>query len=244
MKLVNRLLISGLSVALVALAVGDVKAQTVDELVEKHVAALGGVDKLAGVKTLVMERSLSVNGMDIPSKTTVVVGKAMRSETSMMGNLMVQVIDGSTGWMIRPAMMGGTGDPEEMPAAMVAQQAEAVDPFGPLVNYREKGHKVELVGKAKVDRKDAYHLKVTTKGGRLVDQYLDATTYLLIKSTFTTPNGEPGEVIYTDYKAFDGIHFARTTEMTGGPMGTIAFLLSKARVNPVVDEQIFRKGVK
>src|SRR5919199_229496 len=97
-------------------------AQTVDEIVDKHIAALGGQDKINGVKTLVIEQSLSVQGMEIPTKSTVVVGKSMRSESSVMGNSMVQVVNGTTGWMIRPAMMGGSGDPEEMPAEMLKQQ--------------------------------------------------------------------------------------------------------------------------
>jgi len=218
-------------------------AQTVDELVDKHVAALGGADKLAGVKTLVVERSLSVNGMQIPSKTMMVVGKSMRSETSMMGNSMIQVVDGGTGWMIRPAMMGGTGDPEDMPADMVKQQAGQLDPFGALVNYKDKGNKVELVGKEKVDGKDAYHLKVTTKDGEAVDEYLDGSTYLLTKIK-RNMNGQTGELNFSDYKAIDGIQFAQTMEIVGGQMGTLSFTTDKVQINAPVDESIFKKGAK
>lgn len=218
-------------------------AQTVDELVDKHVAALGGADKLAGVKTMVVERSLSVNGMQIPSKTTMIVGKAMRSESSVMGNSMIQVIDGGTGWMIRPAMMGGTGDPEDMPADMLKQQAGQLDPFGALVNYKDKGNKVELVGKEKVDGKDAYHLKVTTKDGEAFDEYLDANTYLLSKLV-RNMNGQTGEIAFSDYKPVEGIQIAQTMEIVGGQMGTLSFTTDKVQINPPVDESIFKKGAK
>ena len=125
-------------------------AQTVDEIVDKHVTALGGMDKIKAVNTVITERSLAVQGMEIPTKTVLVVGKSLRNESTIMGNSMVQVVDDSKGWMIRPTQMGGTGEPEDMPADQLKQQIASLDPFGGLVNYKEKGNKVELVGKEKL----------------------------------------------------------------------------------------------
>ena len=218
-------------------------AQTVDEIVDKHVAALGGMDKLSGVKTVVTDRSLSVQGMEIPSTTTIVVGKSMRSESTVMGNSMVQVVDGTTGWMIRPAMMGGTGDPEDMPAEALKQSTGQLYPFGSLVNYKANGSKVELVGKEQVDKKDVYHLKVTTKEGQPLDEYLDATTYLLSKVK-TSMNGQDSEILFSDYKEVNGVKFPNTMEIVGGQMGTITFLTNKVVVNGPVDEKIFQKPKK
>ena len=217
-------------------------AQTVDEIVDKHVAAMGGLDKLKGVTSLVTERSLSVQGMEIPTKTTVLVGKAMRTESSVMGNSMIQVVDGNTGWMIRPAMMQGTGEPEDMPADQLKQQLGQLDPFGALVNYKEKGNKVELVGKEKVDKADVYHLKVTTKDGQVMDEYIDATTNLVSKVK-TNMNGQEGELSFSDYKAVDGIPFANTLDISS-PQGALTMVTTKITVNPKVDESIFKKPAK
>ncbi|NBB19911.1 outer membrane lipoprotein-sorting protein [Runella sp. CRIBMP] len=217
-------------------------AQTVDEIVDKHIAAMGGADKLKGVSTIVIERTLAVQNMEIPNKTTVVVGKALRTESSVMGNSMVQVVEGATGWMIRPAMMGGTGDPEDMPAEMVKQQAGQLDPFGELYNYKEKGNKVELVGKEKVEKDDAYHLKVTTKDGQVMEQYIDANTFMLTKLK-TTINGQDGEIMFSDYKEVEGIKMANTMDMTS-QMGALTFITNKVTVNAKVDEAIFKKPTK
>lgn len=232
-----------LTAALAVFASVSAYAQTVDDIVDKHVAALGGMDKLKGVTTLVTERSLSVQGMEIPSKTTIVVGKSMRTESSVMGNSMVQVVDGSTGWMIRPAMMGGTGDPEDMPADQLKQQVGQLDPFGPLVGYKEKGNKVELVGTEKVDGKDNYHLKITTKDGQVVDEYLDVATYMVSKVKMDM-NGQAGEIGFSDYKDTDGIKFANTMEIANAQMGTLNMLTTKIMVNPKVDDAIFKKAAK
>jgi hypothetical protein len=217
-------------------------AQTVDEIVDKHIAAMGGADKLKGVSTIVIERTLAVQNMEIPNKTTVVVGKALRTESSVMGNSMVQVVEGATGWMIRPAMMGGTGDPEDMPAEMVKQQAGQLDPFGELYNYKDKGNKVELVGKEKVEKDDAYHLKVTTKDGQVMEQYIDANTFMLTKLK-TTINGQDGEIMFSDYKEVEGIKMANTMDMTS-QMGALTFITNKVTVNAKVDEAIFKKPTK
>ncbi|GAB3987358.1 hypothetical protein GCM10028807_07260 [Spirosoma daeguense] len=217
-------------------------AQTVDEIVDKHVAALGGAEKLASVKSIYTEQSLAVQGMAIPTKSTVVVGKSMRSESSIMGNAMIQVVDGSTGWMIRPAMMGGSGEPEDMPAEMLKQMAGQLDPFGPLVNYKTKGNEVELVGKEKVDGKDNFHLKIKTKEGRTIDEYLDVTTYLPSKFK-ADMNGQAGEISFSDYKEKDGIKMANTMEMMS-PQGALTFTTEKVTINGPVDEAIFKKPAK
>lgn len=217
-------------------------AQTVDEIVDKHVAALGGIDKLKGVNTLITERSLSVQGMEIPSTTTIVVGKSLRSESSVMGNSMIQVVDGTTGWMIRPTMMGGTGEPEDMPADQVKQQIGQLDPFGGLVNYKEKGNKVELIGKEKVDKQDVYHLKLTTKDGQAMDEYLDANTYLVSKVK-ANMNGQDGEISFSDYKAVEGIKFPNAMEISS-QMGVITFVTNKITINGKVNESIFKKPAK
>ncbi|WP_420147996.1 outer membrane lipoprotein-sorting protein [Spirosoma sp.] len=232
-----------LAAAIAVCASLSVNAQTVDEIVDKHVAAIGGMDKLSNVKTLYIERSLAVQGMEIPSKSTILVGKAMRNESSVMGNSMVQVVDGTTGWMIRPAMMGGSGDPEDMPADQLKQQVGQLDPFGPLVNYKAKGNQIELVGKEKVDGKDAYHLKVTTKEGQTIDDYLDANTYLISKVKMTM-NGQAGEILFSNYKDKDGIKFANTMEMASPQGGNITFTTEKITVNGPVDEAIFKKPAK
>lgn len=218
------------------------QAQTVDEIVDKHVAALGGIDKINNVKTIASEQSLSVQGMDIPVKTVVVRNKALRSESTVMGNSMVSVVDGTTGWMIRPAMMGGTGDPEDMPADQLKQQVGQLDPFGVLVNYKDKGYKVDLVGKEQVDKKDVYHLKVTDKDGASFDEYLDANTYLVSKVK-RSMNGQMGEVSMSDYQDVQGIKIPKTVEIAGG-MGMMTMTTDKVTINGPVDESIFKKPSK
>lgn len=216
--------------------------QTVDEIVDKHVAALGGLDKINGVKTLVIDRTLSIGGMEIPSKSLLVVGKSIRSESTVMGNSMIQVVNGKTGWMIRPTMMGGTGEVEDMPAEMIKQQEGQMDPFGGLVDYKAKGNTVVLIGTEKLDKKDAYHLQMTTKEGQVVDEWLDTQTFLVSKVKVDVA-GQQSEISMSDYKEIEGIQFANTLDISS-PQGTITLLTDKVTINSSLDNSLFEKPVK
>lgn len=235
----NRILVAVVAALISANSFG----QTADEIIDKHVAALGGLDKIKAINNIITERSVAIQGMEIPSKTTIVVGKSMRTENTVMGNSMVMVVDGTTGWMIRPTMMGGTGEPEDMPADQLKQQIGQLDPFGGLVNYKEKGNKVELVGKEQVDKKDVYHLKLTTKDGQAIDEFLDANTYLLTKIKVNT-NGQDAAIDFSDYKETSGVKFPSVLEMVNPQMGAMSLITNKVTVNGKVDDSIFKKPTK
>jgi hypothetical protein len=217
-------------------------AQTVDEIVEKHVTALGGMDKLNGVQTVTSDMSIAVQGMEIPIKTTVVRGKAFRSQSNLMGNDMISVVSGTTGWMVRPTMMGGTGDPEDMPADELKQQSAQLDPFGALVGYKEKGYTVALVGKEQLNKKDVYHLKLTDKDGSTFDEWVDAGTYMVSKVSRQV-NGQEAGVEFEEYQDVQGIKFAKTV-VVNSPMGPLTMNTDKVVLNAPVDEAIFKKPAK
>lgn len=60
-------LVAGMLVASVA------SAQSTEEILAKHEAAMGGADKWAAVKTAVVKNKFNVQGMDIESKTSLVI---------------------------------------------------------------------------------------------------------------------------------------------------------------------------
>ncbi|GAB3525225.1 hypothetical protein GCM10027442_54350 [Emticicia fontis] len=214
-------------------------AQTADEIVDKHIAALGGADKLKSVNTIVAERSMAVQGMEMPMTSTVLVNKAVRTDMTIMGNSMVQAYDGTTAWMIRPTQFGGTGEPEVMPADQAKQLKGQLNPFSQLMDYKEKGGKLELVGKEKLDKKDVFHLKLTSAGGDVSDQYIDANTYLVTKSKVSA-GGQEAEISFSDYKDVDGIKIPYTMDMTS-QMGSVTMILNKIKLNAPVDEKVFKK---
>ncbi|WP_019990461.1 hypothetical protein [Rudanella lutea] len=222
-----------------------IQAQTADEVIEKYIAARGGADKLKGVKSVRMETSTSLMGNDIKSVSTIVAGKGMRSDATVMGQTITQAFDGTKGWMVNP--LAGSNDPQEIPAEMSKSLADQLDLTGPIVDYKAKGNKVEMLGKEAVDGKDTYKLQLTRPDGTVITHFINTTSYLDQKVTSKTKvNGQDveGEVYFDDYRAVDGVKFPFLNEMSNPQFGRMKIKVEKIEVNPTVDEAIFKMPAK
>lgn len=222
-------------------------AQTTEEILVKHEAAMGGLDKWAAVKTAVVKNKFSVQGMDIESKTSLVIGKSFRTEVEVMGNKIITAIDGDKGWMNRPAMMGGTGEPEDMPSEQV-KMADSQKTLGSiLTNAKKDGYKIELVSKEKLDGADVYLLTVTKPSGEDSKVYVSAATNFVVKTQAKVQaNGQEidSEVSFSNYKMVNGLAFPYTIE-TANPMGGMMTVETvSVEINPAIDPVIFAKPSK
>lgn len=222
-------------------------AQSTEEVLGKHQAAMGSPEKWSAVKSLVMKNKFSVQGMDIESKTSILVGQGFRTEVEVMGNKIITAINGESGWMMRPAMMGGTGEPETMPADQVKMAASQKNIGSALIIAQKEGAKIELESKEKLDGADVYLLKVTKDGGDESQVYVSASTYFIVKVTGKQKaNGQEvdTEVNFSNYKAVDGLYFPYTMETTS-PMGGMMTVETVAvEINPNIDANIFAKPTK
>jgi hypothetical protein len=213
------------------------KAQSVDEIIDKHIAALGGKEKLMLLNTLKMEGSMNMQGMDINVTTTIKQNVGSRVDISVPGmGEGYQILNTTKGWNFMPFQ--GQTSPEEVAEKDVKIDQSKLDIQGVLVNYKEKGTTVTLEGKEKVDNVECYKLKVTTKNGRTTTLFIDGNSYFRVKSisTIKTPDGEQeSETTYADFKKnVDGFTFPYTQT---NARGTIVF--SNIETNKAVDESIF-----
>src|SRR5947209_20001719 len=103
----------------------------------------------------------------------------VRETFTLQGMTQVQAYDGSLGWQIRP--FGGRKDAQLMGEDDMRDLLIDADFDGPLVDYKEKGNRVEYLGHDIVDGDDALRLKVTLKDGDIIYYFLDPDTYLEIR---------------------------------------------------------------
>ena len=222
-------------------------AQTANEIVAKHIEAMGGADKWKAVKAMEMNNKFTVQGMDIASKTVIVSGKSLRTDISVMGQEIISAIDGETGWAQQPAMMGGTGEPEDMPGAMIKESRKQVYLGGSLMNYKENGSTIELVGKEKLEGVDVYHLKLTEKAGDITNLFVSTSNYYVLKSAGKRNiqgKDVDAEVNFSNFKQVEGLTFPYTME-TASPMGGMMTIETDSiKLNPKIDESIFKKPAK
>jgi outer membrane lipoprotein-sorting protein len=210
--------------AFVALAAS---AQTVDEIVAQNLEARGGIDKIKSVSSATVTGKMTGGPAEVPITMKWKRPKKMRLEFTMQGMTGVQAYDGAVGWSIMPFL--GKQDAEPMSAEELKQVEEQADFDGDLVDYKEKGHQLELVGKETLEGTPAWKLKLTKKSGDVTYIYLDAEAFLEIKHEGKrTIRGQEFEIETTfgDYKEVGGLVFAHSIESRpkGAPVGqAIAF---------------------
>src|SRR5882672_6200361 len=109
------------------------KAQTADEIIAKHVDAIGGKDKLSQVNSVYIESTTSVMGTDGPTKTYIVNGKAYKNESEFSGQSFVTVVTDKDGWKINS--YEGATDPTALSDDEFKRYSDEIYAADPLINY-------------------------------------------------------------------------------------------------------------
>ncbi|HEY4563002.1 MAG TPA: outer membrane lipoprotein-sorting protein [Thermoanaerobaculia bacterium] len=219
-----------------------VQAQTADEIINKHLQARGGKDKIKAVQSERMTGKLVMGqGMEAPVVMELARPNKMRMEFTLQGMTGIQAYDGKAGWSVMPFM--GKTEPEAMSADDIKQAEDQADMDGMLVDYKEKGHQVEYVGKEDVEGTPAHKLKVTKKNGDVVNVYIDADSYMEIKQAGKVKvRGQEieGQSTFGDFKTVDGLIFPFSIEQKAqGAPGGMTISISKIEVNPTLEASRF-----
>ncbi|MCW3106060.1 MAG: outer rane lipoproteinsorting protein [Segetibacter sp.] len=226
------------------LSIVMVNAQTADEIISKHIDAIGGKEKLSQVTSVYIESGTEVMGNESATKTTILTGKGFRNESDFNGQQIVNVVTDKGGWTINP--FAGSSEPTAMPDDQFKAGEDQVY-IDPLLNYAARGGKVELLGKEKVGAVDAFKIKYTNKDNAEITYYIDPSTYYIIqavKKGMAMGQEITVTVGLSDYKKSDfGIYWPSTTNID---MGQFALKVNtkKVEVNNAVDPSIFEMPKK
>jgi hypothetical protein len=217
-------------------------SQTAEELVNKNIAAKGGMDKIKAVKTWRMTGKLIGNGLTATTGQENIRPNLVRETFSLQGMTAVQAYDGSTGWQVRP--FSGRKDPELMGEDDARDLVIDSDFDGPLVDYKDKGNTVEYLGHDMVDGDDALRLKVTLRNGDIIYYYLDPDTYLEIrKETREFIRGSVRESVSDlgSYKAIAGVMypFSIASGPKNDPTSWQTVTIEKIEVNVPMERSAF-----
>jgi outer membrane lipoprotein-sorting protein len=164
-------------------------------------------------------------------------------EMTIQGMTMKQGYDGTTAWAINPFQ--GNKNAEKMPKEQEKYMKEQSEIEGQLVNYKEKGSTVELLGKEDMEGSEAYKIKLTDKDGDVTTYYLDASSYLVLKQESKKKIKEKeitSTVTMGDYKSVDGIMIPHSVEIKSNneQMGTQNVTIEKVEMNVPVEDDIFK----
>lgn len=239
-----RVSVSRLSVAtcaaLFALAALPVSAQTVDEIVAKHIQARGGYEKLKSIQTIKISRTFATNFSAVKVDYFKKRPNLLRIEQTPKGQPapIPRAINADAAWDTVQGKV--VMRPERV--AIEGRELDA-DFDGLLVDWKEKGHTVTLDGKESFAGSEAYKLKVKTKGGSERFVYIDTTTFMETGQSgrwlTSQMNPKTKEFRYmdsvwtfSDFRDVDGVKFPFSVDeertQYAGPNADIAITTSTA----------------
>src|SRR5664279_3414620 len=74
------------------------KAQTVDDIINKNIEAIGGKEVLSKITSAMFQGTYNMNGQELPLTTIIVNGKGYKSIANIFGNGVIQCITDTGGW--------------------------------------------------------------------------------------------------------------------------------------------------
>jgi hypothetical protein len=163
----------------------------------------------------------------------------MRVETTFQDKKIIQAYDGKKGWWIMPFQSEAPQEMEPGQAKLFAEQAEFENP---LVVFKEKGNRLELLGREDMDGTPVFKLKLTKADGREVYLYLDAGRGIELKSTLALKGAEGetlNEILYGDYRPVGGVMMPFSVENRTNGETSVRMTLENIEVNPAINDALF-----
>jgi len=215
-----------------------------DEILAKYYQAIG-IANIKEWKTMTIAGKSTAQGMEFPVTIYMKRPEKIRVEVTIQGNKMLQVFDGQAGWSVAP--WSGSSDPQDMTPDEVKGMKEQADFEGSLYNWKEKGHKVEWLGKQDMEGSNAYVIKVTRADENIETYYIDDENFVPIKIKSITKiqgNETESEAIPSNYKEVNGAMMPFSIENKYKGQTVSHVVIDKYEINGEVEDSLFVKPVK
>jgi outer membrane lipoprotein-sorting protein len=227
-------------VAVQVAVVARAQTPTVDEVVARNLEAKGGVEKLRSLQTVRLSGTITAQGISVPMTTWAKRPNLMRQEMHFQNKNVVSAFDGTTAWVLDERRGGGAHAVTGPQLAVAAEEAD-FDPV--LLDYKERGHTVKLLGTQQIDGKPVYELEVTTKAGRVQHYFIDAATGLERRTTMTMEqDGLTANVAidFSDFREVEGVTmpFSSRQSLNGTTVRQVA--IDKVAFNLPIEDEVFR----
>jgi len=214
-------------------------------VLDRVIAAMGGIDALRGVKTVVAKQTVSgptPNGpMDTETTSYIEYPDKFRVEARTPNGMLVSAFDGKTVWT--RDLLGGHDAPAE--AAAEARNNLSRDVIRLLITAKDNAMSVRLLKDVQGPQgRSERVLELTPPDGSAVALNIDAETFRVTKESFAA--GGRGQALveetFSDYRSVDGVQMPFAAERRVGPL-TIRRRVSDIRINRPLEPLLFNRSV-
>ena len=215
-------------------------AQTADDIIAKHIDAIGGEKNWNSIKSMKMIGTGSMQGQEYGFTQTIVDKKGVRQDISIAGQNGYIIITPKEAWSYYPFM--GQTKPESLPMDQVKDQLDNIDVKNLNMASKEQFKKAEYAGIDTINKVSCYKIKLGGDDGATA--YIDSKTYYLVRvEKKMKMQGEEQEMA-TDFSNFkkQDIGVVVPMTMTTQMGGDINF--KTIEINKPVDEKVFTPDTK
>jgi hypothetical protein len=215
--------------------ISPIRSQTADEIIQKHIEAIGGYEKIKAIKKITFEGTNKSSTIETSFKSYIIHDSAACTEGVINGKPSKGVATKKTGWICTDSPKNPF---EKKDKYQVKQDQKAMDIHGPLVDYIQKGNKVNYLGTEKIKDTLCYKIKLKKADKSAYIYYFDSSTFLIKRIISLWPIGNQREFTYDyTYKTFDsGYSFViRSVRLEDGYISNYSNYI----INPEIDVSIF-----
>lgn len=238
------------AVALLVLWRSPALAQTVDDIIEKHLAASGGRAALSKLTSRTATGTITLtspvgelNGtievfVKAPNKSRTLI----KLDLSAVGGGQVvsdQRFDGATGYVIDT--FNGN---REITGSQLDALRNASFP-SPLLNYRKNGTAAALAGTEKVGDKDAHVIQLSPKTGPTLRMFIDAESFLIVRTVMSINVPQLGGDVdqvqeFSDFHDVDGVKVPFSVRSSTS-VQVVKATVSDVKHNTEIDDSSFSR---
>lgn len=201
------------------------------EIIDAYVNAVGGLEKINGIKNMMIVMEANLQGMTLEiSSTSDQENRRLMQQTAMNGNVIQKtVVKNGKGYIY------AMGEQQELRSDQLDAVNAQIFVF-PEIQYERLGYTLTTGDVQDIDGEEAYTLNIVTSKGIETTEYYSTQSGLKLR----TSNEQAGDISYADYEEVDGIMIPTKMTISNAmlPMPIEATMVI-VKFNEVLDNSLF-----
>ena len=208
-------------------------AQTEDEIINKHIEAIGGYERIKAIKTLILEFTTKFPDRTRHSKSYIIQDSAIHTDnTNNKGEAGYGIVTKTDGWTFDAVK----NTMKRKSKKEIKQFQFAFDIHGPLIDYMQKGHKIKFLGKDTISGSEYLKLRIIKSNKDRLIYFFDSS-YFVFRVQYQLSGIYQSYTIDYAYRSFgDGYFFVSQSKNYEGGAETV---YTNYIVNPEIDRSLF-----
>ncbi|MEY2511587.1 MAG: hypothetical protein QOE26_2350 [Verrucomicrobiota bacterium] len=224
--------------------------RTVDDVIARNTEAMGGEKAIESIHSIAVDLHIVDPGFTVDGSYRAARPGRMRIDVKVEDKpVFTEAFDGERAWQWKGE---GSTTVEESPkaTAVLRRGVELPGHLYGLHELRQRGHRIDLLGREKIEGIEYYALRITLNDGYQTTLYVDPFSWLITRRRDVRPlhiDIDPTpttiEQRMSDFRQVAGIWFsyanAETDLQTGKLLETTT--VRTVSINPKVEEKVFRE---